>query len=145
MGFEQNMKAVAKKLLTKFGNVKNCILYHAEGKNITTYKGIGVKLGYSSEAIGMNANTIKAGDAKIICQFDIMPTENTDVIEIEGKVVEKLPNTMFKVELENGHVVLAHISGKLRQNFIRILPGDKVTLELSPYDLTKGRIIWRDK
>lgn len=68
-----------------------------------------------------------------------------DVIEIEGTVVEKLPNTMFQVELENGHRVLSHISGKLRQNFIRILPGDKVTLELSPYDLSKGRIIWRDK
>ena len=69
----------------------------------------------------------------------------TDVIEIEGVVVEKLPNAMFKVELENGHQVLAHISGKLRMNFIKILPGDKVTLELSPYDLSKGRIIWRDK
>ena len=69
----------------------------------------------------------------------------TDVIEVEGTVLEKLPNAMFKVELENGHKVLAHISGKLRQNFIRILPGDKVTLELSPYDLSKGRIIWRDK
>ncbi len=68
-----------------------------------------------------------------------------DVIEIEGKVVEKLPNAMFQVELANGHVVLAHISGKLRMNYIRILPGDKVTLEMSPYDLTKGRIIWRDK
>lgn len=68
-----------------------------------------------------------------------------DVVEIEGIVVEKLPNAMFQVELENGHKVLAHISGKLRKNFIRILPGDKVTLELSPYDLTKGRIIWRDK
>ena len=68
-----------------------------------------------------------------------------DVIEIEGTVTEKLPNTMFKVELEKGHEVLAHISGKLRQNFIRILPGDRVTLELSPYDLSKGRIIWRDK
>lgn len=68
-----------------------------------------------------------------------------DVIEIEGKVVEKLPNAMFQVELPNGHVVLAHISGKLRMNYIRILPGDKVTLEMSPYDLTKGRIIWRDK
>ena len=63
-----------------------------------------------------------------------------DVIEIEGIVVEKLPNAMFKVELENGHQVLAHISGKLRKNFIRILPGDKVTMEMSPYDLTKGRI-----
>ena len=69
----------------------------------------------------------------------------SDVIEMEGKVIEALPNAMFKVELENKHVVLAHISGKLRMNFIRILPGDKVTIELSPYDLTKGRIIWRDK
>ena len=68
-----------------------------------------------------------------------------DVIEIEGIVVEKLPNAMFKVELENGHQVLAHISGKHRKNFIRILPGDKVTMEMSPYDLTKGRITWRDK
>ena len=68
-----------------------------------------------------------------------------DVIEVEGVVVEKLPNAMFKVGLENKHVVLAHISGKLRMNFIKILPGDKVTIELSPYDLTKGRIIWRDK
>ena len=66
-------------------------------------------------------------------------------IEMQGTVLETLPNTMFRVELENGHRVLAHISGKLRQNFIRILPGDKVTLELSPYDLSKGRIIWRDK
>ena len=66
-----------------------------------------------------------------------------DVIEVEGTVLEKLPNAMFRVELENKHVVLAHISGKLRMNFIRILPGDKVTIELSPYDLTKGRIIWR--
>ena len=68
-----------------------------------------------------------------------------DVIEIEGTVVEKLPNAMFQVELENGPQVLAHISGKLRMNYIRILPGDKVTLEMSPYDLSKGRIIWRDK
>ena len=103
MGFEQNMKAVARKLLSKFGNVKNCILYHAEGKTITVYKGIGVKLGYSSEAIGMNANTIKAGDAKIICQFDIMPVENTDVIEIEGEKFNVLdsgdtsPSNMIKI------------------------------------------------
>ena len=68
-----------------------------------------------------------------------------DVIEVEGVVVEKLPNAMFKVELENKHVVLAHISGKLRMNYIRILPGDKVTVEMSPYDLTKGRITWRTK
>ena len=69
----------------------------------------------------------------------------TDVIEFEGVVVEILSNAMFKVELENGHIVLAHISGKLRMNFIKILPGDKVTLEMSPYDLSKGRIVWRDK
>lgn len=68
-----------------------------------------------------------------------------DVIEIEGTVVEKLPNAMFQVELENGPKVLATISGKLRMNYIRILPGDRVTLEMSPYDLSKGRIIWRDK
>ena len=68
-----------------------------------------------------------------------------DVIEIEGVVVEKLPNAMFKVELENKHIVLATISGKLRMNYIRILPGEKVTMEMSPYDLSKGRIIWRDK
>jgi translation initiation factor IF-1 len=68
-----------------------------------------------------------------------------DVIEVEGTVIETLPNAMFQVELENGHKVLAHISGKLRMNFIRILPGDKVTLELSPYDLTRGRITWRAK
>ena len=68
-----------------------------------------------------------------------------DVIEVEGTVVEALPNTNFKVELENGHQVLAHISGKLRMNYIKILPGDKVKLELSPYDLTRGRITWRAK
>lgn len=69
----------------------------------------------------------------------------SDVIEIEGKVIESLPNAQFQVELENGHRILAHISGKLRMNFIRILPGDKVTVEISPYDLTKGRITWRSK
>ena len=68
-----------------------------------------------------------------------------DVIEIEGTVKEALPNAMFQVELNNGHMILAHISGKLRMNFIRILPGDKVTLEMSPYDLTRGRITWRSK
>ena len=68
-----------------------------------------------------------------------------DVIELEGTVVEKRPNAIFLVELENGHQVLAHLSGKLRMNYIRILPGDKVTLEMSPYDLSKARIIWRDK
>ena len=68
-----------------------------------------------------------------------------DVIDVEGRVVEKLPNAMFQVELENGHVVLAHVSGKIRMNFIRILPGDKVTIELTPYDLTRGRITYRFK
>ena len=68
-----------------------------------------------------------------------------DVIEMDGKVVEALPNAMFQVELPNGHQILAHISGKMRMNFIRIYPGDKVTIELSPYDLTRGRITWRSK
>ena len=68
-----------------------------------------------------------------------------DVIEVEGKVLEALPNAMFQVELENGHVVLAHVSGKIRMNFIRILPRDKVTIALTPYDLTRGRITYRFK
>ncbi len=68
-----------------------------------------------------------------------------DVIEVDGIVSEALPNTLFKVKLENGHEILAHISGKLRMNYIKILPGDKVKIELSPYDLNKGRIIWRAK
>ena len=72
-----------------------------------------------------------------------MPKE--DLIETEGKIIEALPNAMFKVELENGHVVLAHVSGKMRMNFIRIIPGDKVKLELSPYDLSRGRITFRVK
>ena len=69
----------------------------------------------------------------------------SDVIKMEGKVIEALPNAMFQVELPNGHQILAHISGKMRMNFIRIYPGDKVTIELSPYDLTRGRITWRSK
>ena len=68
-----------------------------------------------------------------------------DVIEIEGTVKEALPNAQFMQELQNGHTILAHISGKLRMNFIKILPGDKVTVEMSPYDLTRGRITWRSK
>ncbi len=68
-----------------------------------------------------------------------------DVIEVEGIVIETLPNAMFKVELENGHEILAHVSGKIRMNYIRILPGDKVTIELSPYDLTRGRVTYRFK
>ncbi len=69
----------------------------------------------------------------------------SDSIEVKGVVVEALPNAQFKVKLENGHIVLAYITGKLRMNYIRILPGDIVTLKLSPYDLTKGRIVWRGK
>ncbi|MBR6740212.1 MAG: translation initiation factor IF-1 [Clostridia bacterium] len=68
-----------------------------------------------------------------------------DVISVEGTVIEALPNAMFKVELTNGHVILAHISGKLRMNYIRVLPGDRVSVEMSPYDLNKGRITWRSK
>ena len=68
-----------------------------------------------------------------------------DVIEVEGTVVESLPNTMFMVDIGNGHTILAHISGKLRMNYIRILPGDKVTIQKSPYDVTRGRITWRSK
>ena len=68
-----------------------------------------------------------------------------DVIELEGTVIEALPNVMFQVDIGNGHTILAHISGKLRMHFIRILPGDKVTVEMSPYDLTRGRITWRSK
>ena len=70
---------------------------------------------------------------------------NSDMIELEGTVVEALPNAMFKVKIDGDHVILAHISGKLRMNYIRILPGDKVVVEMSPYDLTKGRITWRSK
>ena len=69
----------------------------------------------------------------------------SDMIEVEGVVVASLPNTTFQVDIGNGHMILAHISGKLRMNFIRILPGDKVTVEMSPYDLTRGRITWRSK
>lgn len=68
-----------------------------------------------------------------------------DMIELEGVVTEALPNTAFNVDIGNGHIILAHISGKLRMNFIRILPGDKVTVQMSPYDLTRGRITWRSK
>ena len=69
----------------------------------------------------------------------------TDVIEVEGGVTASFPNAMFEVQLENGHKILAHISGKLRMNYIRVLPGDKVTVQMSPYDVTRGRITWRSK
>ena len=72
-------------------------------------------------------------------------SDTKEVIEVEGTVLETLPNAMFKVELENGHIILAHISGKMRMHYIKILPGDKVTVEMTPYDLTKGRITYRHK
>ena len=80
---------------------------------------------------------------KSVARTEIMAKE--EAIEVEGRVIEPLPNAMFRVELENGHRVLAHISGKMRMHFIKILPGDKVTVELSPYDLTRGRIVYRTK
>ena len=76
---------------------------------------------------------------------EVQRLAKSDMIEVEGVVVESLPNTTFQVDIGNGHMILAHISGKLRMNFIRILPGDKVTVEMSPYDLTRGRITWRSK
>ena len=98
----------------------------------------------SSKVVTLGAN-LSDSQKNSMYEYFGTSSDKADVIEVEGVVVEKLPNAMFKVELENKHVVLAHISGKLRMNFIKILPGDKVTIELSPYDLTKGRIIWRDK
>lgn len=82
-------------------------------------------------------------DRAISRRIDIL--SKADNIEIEGVVTEAFPNAMFEVELQNGHKILAHVSGKMRMNFIRIYPGDKVTVELSPYDLTRGRITWRSK
>ena len=84
----------------------------------------------------------------VICKLTTWEVNNLakdDVIEIEGIVTDALPNAMFKVDIGNGHTILAHISGKLRMNFIKILPGDKVTVQMSPYDLTQGRITWRSK
>jgi translation initiation factor IF-1 len=88
---------------------------------------------------------ITKGEPEILTQLPIKGTMGKDVIEMEGTVHESLPNAMFRVQLENGLVILAHISGKIRKNFIRILPGDKVKIELSPYDLTRGRITYRLK
>ena len=78
-------------------------------------------------------------------QWTVMMTQKEEAIELEGEVIEALPNTMFKVKLDNEHEVLAHISGKMRMHYIRILPGDRVKVELSPYDLTRGRITYRFK
>lgn len=96
-----------------------------------------VKLLYTNIDIGKKI--------QILCNVAEVKMSKEDVIELEGTVVETLPNTTFKVELENGHQILAHISGKLRINYIKILPGDKVKVEVSPYDLTRGRITWRAK
>lgn len=82
---------------------------------------------------------------RLIEKLEVISLAKEEVLELEGTVVETLPNAMFKVELENGHQILAHISGKLRMNFIKILPGDRVKIEMSPYDLTRGRITWRSK
>ena len=90
----------------------------------------------------MNRQPPKLPDLKQECEYSL---SKEDVIEVEGTILEALPNATFQVELQNGHKILAHVSGKLRMNFIRILPGDKVTVEMSPYDLTKGRITWRAK
>jgi translation initiation factor IF-1 len=81
----------------------------------------------------------------LLCKEDHLPKPKEDAIVLEGTVVEPLPNAMFRVELENGHKVLAHISGKMRMHYIRILPGDRVQVELTPYDLTRGRITYRYK
>ena len=89
--------------------------------------------------------SVHAGPTLRVRKGSTQPVAKRDAIEVEGTVIEPLPNTMFAVELENGHRVLAHISGKLRMNFIRILPGDRVRVELSPYDLTRGRITYRLK
>jgi translation initiation factor IF-1 len=82
---------------------------------------------------------------RVKSEEDVSVLSKDDVIEMDGKVVDALPNAVFLVELANGHQIMAHISGKMRMNFIRIYPGDKVTVELSPYDLTRGRITWRSK
>ena len=85
------------------------------------------------------------GTQMIIAKKEECKMPKDDMIELEGTVIDSLPNTMFHVDIGNGHTILAHISGKLRMNFIRILPGDKVTVQMSPYDLTRGRITWRSK
>jgi len=94
-----------------------------------------------------NSKNVKSNNDKdkLKTKEEVKISAKEDAIQLEAKVLESLPNAMFKVELENGHVVLAHISGKMRMNFIRILPGDKVTIEMSPYDLTRGRITYRFK
>ena len=98
-------------------------------------------LNYSKSIVNFAKNYVKDISIAEEIMQEVMPKE--DNIEMEGTVVETLPNTMFRVELENGHVVTAHISGKMRKNYIRILTGDKVTVQLTPYDLSKGRITYR--
>ena len=99
----------------------------------------------AKEGNGIYVRVDNSNSAQKAINQEVNKMAKSEAIEVEGVVLEKLPNAMFKVEIEGGHVILAHISGKLRMNYIKILPGDKVTLALSPYDLSKGRIIWRDK
>ena len=117
-----------------------------KSKNIRHVEYVGASL---SEAETATNRALKKALARLDAEINGNTQEVTmskqDMIEIEGTVVESLPNATFQVELENGHKILAHISGKLRMNYIKILPGDKVTVEMSPYDLTKGRITWRSK
>jgi translation initiation factor IF-1 len=109
-------------------------------------------MGTDSKSVPESGDRKRQGDGfNVRERFEISPQTKMEImakeeaIEVEGRVVEPLPNAMFRVELENGHRVLAHISGKMRMHFIKILPGDKVTVELSPYDLTRGRIVYRTK
>jgi translation initiation factor IF-1 len=94
---------------------------------------------------GRHRRDSKSSKPKVMNKETVRTTPKEDSIQLEGKVLEALPNAMFRVELDNGHVVLAHISGKMRMNFIRILPGDRVMVEMSPYDLSRGRITYRFK
>jgi translation initiation factor IF-1 len=116
--------------------------YQKKSKNVLTEK---ITSAIILELINMSVLCgLRLNHTKNISLMEVFMAKE-DVIEVEGTVLEALPNAMFQVELENGHKILAHISGKLRMNFIKILPGDKVKLELSPYDLTRGRITWRAK
>ena len=113
---------------------------------LITYKGFNITIA----SVGNYNETMKMWHYNGEGTYDLLANQfivmsKDDIIEMEGKVLEALPNAMFQVELESGHVILAHISGKLRMNYIKILPGDRVKLELSPYDLSKGRITWRAK
>jgi translation initiation factor IF-1 len=122
--------------------LKKSLYYQKISKNVLTEN---LTFAIILELINMSVLCgLRLNHTKYISLMEVFMAKE-DVIEVEGTVLEALPNAMFQVELENGHKILAHISGKLRMNFIKILPGDKVKLELSPYDLTRGRITWRAK